>query len=1061
MVKQVSSMNRSIAMSRTGRFVALRRPDGLDVVDALGTQPRRRIDGLVDDFACVGPSLWVLTGGHVERYLLDGARRLEPDAMLGAGANQIRPSAGAESSTALVTGDRLWFVQGLHDTAVAEEVAAPHPACWPLGGRRVLVDGDKVSVFEIGRGEIARWPHRLPGTIRDATPLFGGRVIALLVAGPTARLVVVRPSGELVHQIAVPDTSSWAFAEQRGIALLATGERGLCAIDLRYGRIQAEGEAPSAIAALAMDADAQFVAIASPPPAAGDVGPVVHVPLTDVLVPARAREAEPAAASTNGVGRPLEARAPVAFAAAVVDDAPVVDDTPTANAPDPRPPSITLPDLLPRALGEPLPPLAITSTSTAPPYASPREHLDDLLDVVAAQTACAIAAAWNSGQLSVPAEDRRPFEREVRALVGRGGDLAPDTIDDATRWLADRHRAVVARETATLAAGISLPFVDISRQFGLSPIAAQALLVVLAPRVRGEIARLYGVLANDDNRPLVDGHLIEQIVAGKDRELRADVAAALAPDAPLLHHGLVHQGPGAPLFAPLSIDRVLVDRLRDRTAAVADDVTTLRDATCPLEALRLPPTLVREVVIALAEPRPNGALRLVLRGRRGAGRHTLVAALAARVGRRIAAIDASRLPRTGEHRAAALSGELVRAVLRDAVPVVSGLDLEPGDSAGHAALRQVLRAHPGPIVIRTSPEAQPPLDPGYLSFTLPLLSEHERVAAWRDALDRAELPCADVDVLAQRFRIGPGVIERIVAEARCRRIELPPDADATKLVLDVARQHIATRLDHLAQKVTRLATWEQVALPDDLLDSLREFIGRVRHRRTVYEQWGFDAKLTTSRGLSALFYGPPGTGKSMIAGLIARELGLDLYRVDLARIVSKWIGETEKHLAEIFDAAEDGQVVILFDEADSLFAKRTEVKSSVDRYANLEVNYLLQRLDSFEGICILTTNLEGSIDSAFKRRMSFRLQFPFPDQDMRVRLWASHIPPETPIAGDFDFADLARRFPLSGGYIRNSALRAAFLAAQEQQPLGQDHLIRAVHLEYRELGKLSASGRME
>jgi SpoVK/Ycf46/Vps4 family AAA+-type ATPase len=178
-------------------------------------------------------------------------------------------------------------------------------------------------------------------------------------------------------------------------------------------------------------------------------------------------------------------------------------------------------------------------------------------------------------------------------------------------------------------------------------------------------------------------------------------------------------------------------------------------------------------------------------------------------------------------------------------------------------------------------------------------------------------------------------------------------------------------------------------------------------------------------------------------------------------VVSKWIGETEKHLAEVFDAAEDGQVVILFDEADSLFARRTEVKSSVDRYANLEVNYLLQRLDSFEGICILTTNLEGSIDPAFKRRMSLRLHFPFPDEEMRARLWAAHVPPETPTAGDFDFSALAHRFPLSGGYIRNSALRAAFLAAQEERPLSQSYLIRAIQLEYRELGKLSTSGRME
>ena len=193
----------------------------------------------------------------------------------------------------------------------------------------------------------------------------------------------------------------------------------------------------------------------------------------------------------------------------------------------------------------------------------------------------------------------------------------------------------------------------------------------------------------------------------------------------------------------------------------------------------------------------------------------------------------------------------------------------------------------------------------------------------------------------------------------------------------------------------------------------------------------------------------------------ARELGLDLYRVDLSRVVSKWIGETEKNLAEVFDAAEDGQVVVVFDEADSLFARRTEVKSSVDRYANLEVNYLLQRLDSFEGIASLTTNLEGSSDTAFQRRMSLRLQFPFPDEDMRVRLWASHVPANVPIAGDLDLVELAHRFPLSGGYIRNSALRAAFLAAQEDVALSHDHLVRAIQLEYRELGKLSTSGRME
>ncbi len=291
--------------------------------------------------------------------------------------------------------------------------------------------------------------------------------------------------------------------------------------------------------------------------------------------------------------------------------------------------------------------------------------------------------------------------------------------------------------------------------------------------------------------------------------------------------------------------------------------------------------------------------------------------------------------------------------------------------------------------------------------------------------------------------------------------EMAEGADVTETLDSATRQHIEARLGSVATQIKRLAHWEQVALPADVLDSIREFLGRIQHRRTVYEQWGFAKTVSTSRGLTALFHGPPGTGKTLVAGLIARELGLDLYRVDLAQVTSKWIGETEKNLGGVFDAAEDGQAIILFDEADSLFAKRTEVKSSVDRYANLEVNYLLQRLDSFDGVAILTTNLQGSMDSAFKRRLSLRLAFPFPDEEMRARLWAVHFPAQVPTEGDFDFAELATKYPMSGGYIRNSALRSAFLAAQEGVPLNYNHLERAIQLEYREMGKLSPGGRME
>ncbi|HYU82929.1 MAG TPA: ATP-binding protein, partial [Candidatus Polarisedimenticolia bacterium] len=258
-----------------------------------------------------------------------------------------------------------------------------------------------------------------------------------------------------------------------------------------------------------------------------------------------------------------------------------------------------------------------------------------------------------------------------------------------------------------------------------------------------------------------------------------------------------------------------------------------------------------------------------------------------------------------------------------------------------------------------------------------------------------------------------------------------------------------------------LASWADIVLPEDISDTLLEITSRVRHRKIVFEQWGFTRSITSARGITALFQGSPGTGKTLVAGAIARDLGLELYRVDVSRITSKWIGETEKNLGALFDAAEEGQVMLLFDEADSLFAKRTEVKSSVDRYANMEVNYLLQRLDSFEGIAILTTNFGSSIDSAFKRRLTYRVTFPFPDEEMREQLWRSLLPPQVPIAGTLNFASLAQRFRLSGGYIRNAALRAAFLAVEEGGALTQAHIERAIRMEFREIGKLAETGALE
>jgi SpoVK/Ycf46/Vps4 family AAA+-type ATPase len=273
---------------------------------------------------------------------------------------------------------------------------------------------------------------------------------------------------------------------------------------------------------------------------------------------------------------------------------------------------------------------------------------------------------------------------------------------------------------------------------------------------------------------------------------------------------------------------------------------------------------------------------------------------------------------------------------------------------------------------------------------------------------------------------------------------------------DAVRGVLDAKLTTLGTRLAWRQTWDDLVLPDDAVDDIVEFVSRVRHRRLVYETWGMARKVAKGMGLSALFSGPPGTGKTMVAGLIAQELGLDLYQIDLSKVVSKWIGETEKNLGELFDAAEAGHALLLFDEADSLFAKRTQVNTSNDRYANLEVNYLLQRLEAFTGIVILTTNHDTTIDDAFRRRLSLRIEFAMPAPPERERIWRAMLTEGPALAPDLDLASLAHRFEMSGGYIRNAALRAAFLAANDGTPITMPHLLRAARAEYQAMGKVVA-----
>jgi hypothetical protein len=449
---------------------------------------------------------------------------------------------------------------------------------------------------------------------------------------------------------------------------------------------------------------------------------------------------------------------------------------------------------------------------------------------------------------------------------------------------------------------------------------------------------------------------------------------------------------------------------------------------------------------------------IVIEGAVGSGRQT-AAALAAH--RPAVTIDFARV---ALHEAAARLTALVReATLRAALPILANLDelwTQHGLAPTADRLLQLARMIDelrGPVVITTS---MPGLELHAQRRTIvrarwPLPDVATRRALWTEATGEVG---PELELVAARYALGAGGIANAARSAARRAGHRGEARPAFADVVAGVQDNIAERLGELARRVEVTQTWGELVLPADTVDDVCALVGRVRRAPFVLDRWGFRQKLARGTGVAALFSGPPGTGKTMVAGLLARELQLELYQVDLSRIVSKWVGETEKQLARVFEAAEAGHALLLFDEADALFAKRSaEVKSAVDRYANLEVNYLLQRIESFGGVVVLTTNLDTSIDPALRRRLASHIVFGAPEAEERAKLWRGMLATGAPLADDLAFAALADEFPeMTGANIRNAALAAAFLAAEDGRPIAQAHLRRAARSESRAMGRVLA-----
>ena len=587
------------------------------------------------------------------------------------------------------------------------------------------------------------------------------------------------------------------------------------------------------------------------------------------------------------------------------------------------------------------------------------------------------------------------------------------------------------------------------------------------PAAEAELAAVAVAYAIDaDTRELIHA------LAGRRRPaLYLDLAAELAPPladvaalaaatharAALRDAGLIHitdDGAGAHAVAARRlIDWILGD---ERLPAPLDDVATLGPGDPVWMAPALAATAAELAARVGAEP-----VAVLVQGPRGAGRRAFAATLAGHLGRPLLAADLGELlaaegkpdRRTG----ALVRGFLAEARLIGAVPYLSGAEALAGDRDVERGAIAALRRAPSPLVLATGGRgaATLPLGRPFHLVRMPRVDLDDRERAWAHALTAvgAAVEPADGAELAGRYVIGPGAIAEVAHEAARFAAARGGAVDRATLE-DAVGRRLSVRLGAFGTVINRKARFEEMVLPDEVVEVLRDMIAMVRQRSQILERWGYQRHLGIARGVSALFSGEPGTGKTMAASVVASELGLELIRIDLAQVVSKWVGETEKNLARIFDEAQDANAALLFDEADALFGKRTEVRSAQDRYANLEVNYILQRMESFDGVSILTTNFESSIDQALQRRLNFRLRFPEPEVAERAQLWQKLLPPETGLHGAAPFERLAERFEMTGGYIKNAIVRAAVIAAREGRTMTADDLWTGAHSEYAEMGKV-------
>jgi hypothetical protein len=718
--------------------------------------------------------------------------------------------------------------------------------------------------------------------------------------------------------------------------------------------------------------------------------------------------------------------------------------------------------------------------ATCGAYRAPAEHVVDLLRRVdlLLQREILRYRASRPGIRTSPENDWLRFaaitDEEIDDLLA---PTAPEEADRDVMLELQRieHRLVrlAARQAQRLAAsaeaGVCVPAVELARRFGLTSQEVDAVALCLAPEIDRRYERIYGYLHDDMTRRRPSVGLILEVCA-PDQPSRMALRSLFAWDAALVSHRMVHindESAPEPLASrPVRLDERIVGFLLGHSRIDSQ----LRDAaTVSLPDPRASyltagqETAVRKIIEACSDRQSAGRRAPVFylfSSTPGA-----IAAVAREVCRRLHAlqldVDAPQLAKGSGGFEDGVVLAMRESVLMQAVLVLDHLDKALDNDAGAqraAELGRNLETYGGLVLLAgEKPWSWPVRAGGRVPVPIALRRPDytEQVDLWRAALGPdSELADPQLHRLASVYPLAPAKLVEVVDLARelsdvngHRQLHVPE-------LERCCRAQSRADFGPLARKVEPKFGWEDLILPPRQFEQLREICAQATCRSIVYGQWGFDRKLSLGRGLNVLFAGASGTGKTMAAEVIANDLGLDLFKIDLSQVVSKYIGETEKNLHQIFRVADAAQAILLFDEADALLGRRSEVRDAHDRYANIEVAYLLQKMEEYEGITVLATNLRQNIDEAFTRRIRFIVEFPYPEEDDRLRIWRGIWPPQTPLAADVDLAYLARQFRMTGGSIRNAALAAAFRASEDGQAVSMAHLLAATHRELQKMGRL-------